>query len=30
MEKSDTGLSSIYFGPVLLGRLDEQDYIIRD
>ena len=29
LEESDSGLWSIYFGSVLLARLDERDYIIR-
>ena len=29
LEESDSGIWSIYFGPVLLARLDERDYIIR-
>ena len=29
LEEVDTGIWSIYFGPVLLARLDERDYLIR-
>lgn len=29
LEESDAGIWSIYFGPVLLARLDERDYVIR-
>ncbi len=29
LEETDAGVWSIYFGPVLLARLDERDYIIR-
>ncbi len=29
LEESDTGIWSIYFGPVLLARLNERDHIIR-
>jgi len=29
LEEIDTGIWSIYFGTVLLGRFDERDYIIR-
>ena len=30
LEEIDDGIWSIYFGSVLLGRLDERDFIIRD
>jgi len=29
LEETDDGIWSIHFCPVLLGRLDEQDYRIR-
>jgi hypothetical protein len=29
LEETDTGIWSIYFGPVLLARLDERDHITR-
>ena len=30
LEEIDDGLWSIYFGTVLLGRVNERDFIIRD
>jgi hypothetical protein len=30
LEETDNGVWSIYFGSVLLGRLDERDFIIRE
>jgi len=30
LEETDDGIWSIYFGQVLLGRVDERDFIIRD
>ncbi len=30
LEEIDTGIWSVYFNQVLLARLDERDYIIRD
>ena len=30
LEEVDDGIWSIYFCNVLLGRLDERDYVIRD
>ncbi len=29
LEEIDTGIWSIYLGPVLLAKLDERDHIIR-
>lgn len=29
LEEVDTGIWSLYFGPVLLARLDARDYLIR-
>lgn len=29
LEEIDTGIWSLYFGPVLLARLDARDYLIR-
>jgi hypothetical protein len=30
LEEVEDGIWSIYFGTVLLGRVDERDFIIRD
>ena len=30
LEEIDDGIWSIYFNRVLLARLDERDYVIRD
>ena len=30
LEETDDGIWSIYFNRVLLARLDERDYVIRD
>jgi hypothetical protein len=30
LDETDDGIWSIYFGTVLLGKVDERDMIIRD